>query len=97
MSQGSICRDFSLRGVSLPLKDTLVYDCGMLRVPGNIARDGMVTVENDRGEGRTFIFRIPSHTRIRKFSFYYGGEKNFSLVVVGYCIDFLTILDLIFL
>lgn len=64
MSQESKCRDFSLRGVSLPLDETLVYDCAMFKVPGDIARDGEVTVENDRGEGRTFIFRIPSYTRI---------------------------------
>ncbi|XP_045136859.1 uncharacterized protein LOC123519531 isoform X2 [Portunus trituberculatus] len=64
ISQGSICRDFSLRGVTLPLHETLVYDCAMLRVPGNVARDGTLTVENGRGEGNTFIFRIPSYTRI---------------------------------
>lgn len=64
MSEETKCREFSLRGVSLPLDETLVYDCAMFNVPGDVARDGEITVKNDRGEGRTFIFRIPSHTRI---------------------------------
>lgn len=68
-TQGLRCRQFNLHGVTLPLNDTLVFDCVMFDAPGEAVLDGQVTVVNNRGDGRTYAFRLPSQSRISKLSF----------------------------
>lgn len=68
-TKGPYCCQFSLHDVSLPLNDTLVYDCVVLDVPGEAVWDAEVTVVNDRGDGRTYTFRLPSQSNISKLIF----------------------------
>ncbi|XP_050726447.1 uncharacterized protein LOC127003584 isoform X1 [Eriocheir sinensis] len=63
-SEDPFCRQFILRGVSLPLPDTLMYDCVAFLVPEETVWDAQLTVISDKGEGRTYTFRLPRASQI---------------------------------
>lgn len=68
-TKGLRCRQFNLHGVNLPLNDTLVFDCMMFDVAKEAVLDAEVTVVNNRGDGRTYTFRLPGQSKISKLCF----------------------------